>query len=327
MAKLILKPDFAKDSNEPVTRFINNSLKLEEDSTSGLNSPDNHFTYMYSSDFNEGSVNNSSAILLQVSQNPEFGELRVYQLRGRICFIAKDVALKLGYKYPANAIQDHVDKEDKELIQMSDIQDMDILSIPNHMKGSKIMVIYEPGLYSLIMGSELESAKMFKRWVVGEVLPSIRMTGSYSIHKSKIEPLSFEDEVRAGVSWIKSLSEDLRLSDVSKLSLYKQFGDPRGLPTPDYVQSKGVVFSATYLLKLKGIDIGTPTFNNLLESKGILETKTRPSSKGGEKKFKCLTEKGLEFGENQQSPKNPKETQPLYYEDKFNDLLEFVGLR
>lgn len=326
MAKVALKPDFAKGSNEPVTRFRNNSLKLEY-STSGSNDPDNHFIHMNDKYFYENNSNNSRVVLVQVSMNPEFGELKVYMYRSRICFIAKSAAEKLGYKYPANAIQDHVDAEDKELVQMSDIQDVDNMSTPNHMKGSKIMIIYESGLYSLIMGSDLESAKRFKHWVTSEVLPSIRMSGSYSIHSNQSKPLSFEDEVRAGISWIKGLSDDLRLSDVSKLGLYKQFGDPRGLPTPDYVQSKGVVFSATHLLKLKGIDIGTPTFNNLLESKGILETKTRPSSKGGDKKFRCLTEEGLAYGENQQSPKNPKETQPLYYEDKFDDLLGFVGLK
>ena len=94
MTNLASKPDFANGSNESVTRFRNNSLKLE-DSTSGLSSPDNQFIYMYSSDFNEDSVNNSNAILLQVSQNPEFGELRVYQLNGEFWFAGRDVALSL----------------------------------------------------------------------------------------------------------------------------------------------------------------------------------------------------------------------------------------
>lgn len=326
VTNLASKPDFAKSSNEPVTILRNNSLKLEY-STYGLSSPDNHFAYMYSSDFNEGSVNNSNAILLQVSQNPEFGELRVYQLNGEFWFAGRDVALSLGYSNTNDAIIKHVDEEDKVTMKLSDIQDPREMRLPDHMKGSKIVLINESGFYSLVMSSELESAKRFKRWVTSEVLPSIRKTGSYKMEAQKPKPFSFEDEVRAGISWIKGLSDDLRLSDVSKLGLYKQFGDPRGLPTPNYVQSKGVVFSATHLLKLKGIDIGTPTFNNLLESKGILETKTRPSSKGGDKKFRCLTEEGLTYGENQQSPKNPKETQPLYYEDKFDDLLELVGLK
>ena len=39
--------------------------------------------------------------------------------------------------------------------------------------------INESGLYSLIFGSKLESAKEFKRWVTKDVLPSIRKTGRY----------------------------------------------------------------------------------------------------------------------------------------------------
>ena len=38
------------------------------------------------------------------------------------------------------------------------------------------------GLYSLIFGSKLESAKAFKKWVTKDVLPSIRKTGRYSFN-------------------------------------------------------------------------------------------------------------------------------------------------
>lgn len=42
-----------------------------------------------------------------------------------------------------------------------------------------MVCINESGLYSLILGSKLESAKEFKRWVTSEVLPSIRKHGAY----------------------------------------------------------------------------------------------------------------------------------------------------
>ena len=41
------------------------------------------------------------------------------------------------------------------------------------------LYLNESGLYSLIFGSKLESAKAFKRWVTRDVLPSIRKTGRY----------------------------------------------------------------------------------------------------------------------------------------------------
>lgn len=47
-----------------------------------------------------------------------------------------------------------------------------------------LTIINESGLYALIFGSKLESARRFKHWVTSEVLPSIRKTGSYSMKES-----------------------------------------------------------------------------------------------------------------------------------------------
>lgn len=47
-----------------------------------------------------------------------------------------------------------------------------------------LTIINESGLYALIFGSKLESAKHFKHWVTSEVLPSIRKTGKYSMKES-----------------------------------------------------------------------------------------------------------------------------------------------
>ena len=62
----------------------------------------------------------------------------------------------------------------------------------------------------------------------------------------------------------------------------------------------------------------------MLLEKGILEVKERKSSKGKIKAFKQLV--NLEYGENFVNPQNNKEVQPLYYEDKFEELLKLVGL-
>ena len=67
-------------------------------------------------------------------------------------------------------------------------------------------------------------------------------------------------------------------------------------------------------------------FNSLLVEKGYLEEKSRASksTKSGIKKYKILTEKGLQFGENTVSPCNQKEANPLYYVDKFLELFKLV---
>lgn len=57
-----------------------------------------------------------------------------------------------------------------------------------------LTIINESGMYSLIFGSKLESAKHFKHWVTSEVLPSIRKTGSYSMKESNDSTSNTIDE-------------------------------------------------------------------------------------------------------------------------------------
>lgn len=100
----------------------------------------------------------------------ETKEVRTIVYDDEVWFVGKDVATTLGYKKPENAIATHVDDDDKTttLIQGSG----------SNYK-SKTTLVNESGLYSLIFGSKLTSAKRFKKWVTSEVLPSIRKNGSY----------------------------------------------------------------------------------------------------------------------------------------------------
>lgn len=116
---------------------------------------------------------------LQIFNNEEFGEIRTVQLNNETYFIGKDVAEALGYERATKAIQDHVDSEDKDEVPIQD-------SI-GRMQNTP--VINESGLYALIFGSKLESAKRFKNWVTSEVLPSIRKTGGYQKQLTTFEQI------------------------------------------------------------------------------------------------------------------------------------------
>ncbi|WP_270288959.1 antA/AntB antirepressor family protein [Bacteroides thetaiotaomicron] len=121
------------------------------------------------------------------------------------------------------------------------------------------------------------------------------------------------------VAWTAKM---LNLSEESKLRMIQAVTDPLGLPSPNYVSSKGVMHSATYLLKERSNLISILRFNQKMIAAGYLEEKERPSKSKGVSRFKCLTEKGLIYGENEVCPKNALETQPHYYDDKFDELLE-----
>lgn len=85
-------------------------------------------------------------------------------------FVAIDVASALGFQKPSNAVSQHVDTEDIVKAEITDSMG----------RTQTVNCVNESGLYALIFGSKLESAKRFKRWVTSEVLPAIRRNGQYN---------------------------------------------------------------------------------------------------------------------------------------------------
>ena len=276
----------------------------------------------------DASVNNSSAASIKVFENPEFGKVRTVVISGNPWFVGNDVASVLGYKYSKDAIRDNVDDDDKMVIQLSDIQDGEQNSLPSHMKGSKITIINYSGLYSLVLRSNLEAAKRFKKWITSEVIPSIYNTGFYSIKNNTVDskPSSMEDVVRSLGATAEIMQKLFRSSNASAAAYFNKGITQLGLPPIDYVPSKGVKFSATDLLRKFDRSESIYKFNKRMLELGYLEEKTRVSRKSpnGFKKFKAITEKGLEFGENMINPNNELETQPHYYESKFGELLSIL---
>ena len=112
---------------------------------------------------------------LTIFNSEEFGQIRTVTINGEPYFVGKDVAESLGYERTADAIRQHVDKEDKGVGE-----------IPTPGGKQKMTIINESGLYALIFGSKLESAKDFKHWVTSEVLPSIRTNGGYILNQDKL---------------------------------------------------------------------------------------------------------------------------------------------
>ena len=117
---------------------------------------------------------------IKIFKNEEFGEVRTLVVNNEPWFVGNDVAKALGYgegKSLPNAINNHVDKDDKGVTKMM---------TPGG--NQQVTIINESGLYSLILSSKLPTAKKFKHWVTSEVLPAIRNTGGYMISKADDTP-------------------------------------------------------------------------------------------------------------------------------------------
>lgn len=109
---------------------------------------------------------------IQIFNSPQFGEVRVAaSVNGNPLFCAVDVCNALGYANGRDAIAKHVSDDD--------VAKRDIIDSLGRTQSASF--VNESGLYSLIFGSKLESAKAFKKWVTSEVLPSIRKHGGYIV--------------------------------------------------------------------------------------------------------------------------------------------------
>lgn len=114
---------------------------------------------------------------LQIFNSEEFGDIRTAEIDGKPYFVGTDVAKALGYSNPRKAIIDHckgVTKRDTPT--SSGIQSMSYIN--------------EGDLYRLIMKSKLPSAEKFESWVMDEVLPTIRKTGSYQ------KPMTIAEQIQ-----------------------------------------------------------------------------------------------------------------------------------
>lgn len=133
---------------------------------------------------------------MQIFNNEEFGKIRTVTIDNEPWFVGKDVAEALGYKNTKDALINHVAEDDKRIIQRSEIA-----TIENHLPkevfpmnfvsgeipNRGLTAINESGLYALIFGSKLESAKRFKHWVTSDVLPTLRKTGQFNMQNMSTE--------------------------------------------------------------------------------------------------------------------------------------------
>lgn len=123
-------------------------------------------------------------------------------------FVALDVCGALGHTNPRKAIKDHVDPED-------------LIKVEIETNGGRqtVNAVNESGLYALIFGSKLDTAKRFKRWVTSEVLPAIRRTGRYETAQSALITTSEQYEIR------KTIKSRAKNSSVHYQTVYNALYD------------------------------------------------------------------------------------------------------
>lgn len=173
-------------------------------------------------------------------------EVRVTLVDGEPWFVASDVATVLDLANVHSSLA-ALDADEKG------IHTVETLRGPQ-----QVVVINEPGLYSLILRSRKPEAKAFKRWITHDVLPAIRKTGSYGAPAA----ISFEEmtaQVIAGlqerINEAQSRAKELEAPAAAWESLSKAEGD-------------FTVSDAAKILARAGIDTGPRKLFDWLEGNG-----------------------------------------------------------
>ncbi len=248
---------------------------------------------------------------------------------GSVWFVLRDVLAAMGTSTPPNVAKASVEEV------FGDEYNKVIPILDSLGRKQNTTIVNEPATTFLISRSNTEIGKKMNRWIHTEVLPSIRKTGSYTAPTQTSRNL-LADKLEAATI----LADALNLTGSSRNGAFRRTVarlDADLLPMiPDYAidapvvagqegaQSSEACFSLTELLKRSGAKLSAVKANKLLVELGILEEKERPSSKGGTKKFKCITKSGLKYGKNVVSEQNPRETQPQWFESMFDELLQLL---
>jgi len=143
---------------------------------------------------------------LTLFQNDKFGNIRVFIRNEEFWFVAKDISDILKYS-ETNAMTKRLDSDE-------------IISDKLEGMNMKSTLINESGLYNAIIGSKLPEAKLFKKWITSEVLPSIHKHGVYMTEDAIEKTLNDPD-------FIIQLANQLKEEKQKRLLFEQQLEDQR----------------------------------------------------------------------------------------------------
>lgn len=193
---------------------------------------------------------------LQIFKNDEFGQVRTTIINDEPYFVGKDVAVVLGYRDTSDALKKHVDEEDKGVCEM-----------PTPGGRQQMKMVNESGLYSLIIGSKLPTAKRFKRWVTSEVLPAIRKHGAYATAPT-IDKII--DDPDYGIRLLQNLKEEREKRKA--LEAQNAVMVPKAVFADAVTTSDSCILigDLAKLLRQNGVEIGQKRLFDWLRNHGFL---------------------------------------------------------
>ena len=212
---------------------------------------------------------------LMVFNNVEFGEVRTVEVEGKIYFVAKDVAVALGYSNPQKAIRDHCKGVNETLLPT---------------KGGKqsVKIIQEGDIYRLIVRSKLESAEKFERWVFDEVLPSIRQNGGYIMTDENMS----DEEIMARALLVAQATIEKKNKELEEKEKQIQVLEPKANAYEEFLDRDGLIDVESFS-KCLGIEkLGRNNMYKWLRDSKILMSNNIPYQQFINQKFFVIKPNG-----------------------------------
>ncbi len=230
-------------------------------------------------------------------------QVRTIQKDGETWWVLKDVCAILGLGSP-HKVFDRLDEDERGRNL-----------IPTQGGKQEMSIINESGLYNVILRSDKAEAKPFRKWVTGEVLPSIRKTGGYGRQDTAL--LKLTEHVGRLTEMVVDLYEDKRKEEQVLPRLAKQL-------TLEETEERELC-GVTELLNRFDLAYGAAEFNAMMREKGYMEKRKYARLwEEGEREIDILTEKGLPYGQNCKHIRSPRGAQPKYYADCFLVFYKMV---
>lgn len=207
---------------------------------------------------------------IQIFNNPRFGEVRIANNGEEPLFCAMDLCRALGYANGRKAVADHCDEWDvtKRDTPTKNQWDVEVMQ--------RMTYVNESGMYALVLGSKLQSAKEFKRWLTKDVLPTIRKHGIYATEATIDSIIADPDN---GIKLLTALKEERQQRKLAedKVALLEEV---TRVQAPKVVFADAVTGSQTNILirdlakliQQNGYNIGEKRLYQWLRDNGYLCT-------------------------------------------------------
>ena len=173
----------------------------------------------------------TTQIPLDLAFNFEGSPIHAFFLSDKPAWLAAEIGGVLGLKDGAKgARESHVTEKGLDY----DVVSSEILPSWRSDSDRKtparpVTVLFESGLYALVLRSDKPAAIRFTRWVIRDVLPELRKTGAFSLLPEKLRPealsqaqiLNLVAQAGKGNTWAIGILQDLGLRPAASAEVPK----------------------------------------------------------------------------------------------------------